>query len=224
MKKFAILASAALLAACAGEPTVQSGPDAEISHDGLYRVDNARFDMVFVDPDADWARYDQILPGGALFEFRAVKKTPRTTAARVASTQQEFYIDDKARARLEEEVGGIFDEELAKNQRFTYAETPGENVLIVRGALHDIVSRVPPQYVGRSEIYLRSVGEATLIIEIVDSMSGEVLARVIERRSAERPGGQMMWSNPVTTWTEVRRLARIWASRLNEGLEAIPTE
>ncbi len=222
MKKFAsTIALGALLVAgtaAANEPNV------DISYDGLHRVDSKRFTLVWLDPDADWGRYTKILPGSAIFEFRAVKKTPRTTAARMASSQQEFYIEDKDHERLKEEVSKVFDDELAKNERFTHTDTPGEDVLIIRGALHDIVSRVPPEYVGRSEIYLRSVGEATLIIEIVDAMSGEVLGRVVDRRSAERPGGQMMWSNPVTTWTEVRRLARRWATRLSDGLDEIPTE
>ena len=100
-------------------------------------------------------------------------------------------------------------------------DEPGPDTLIIRGALHDIVSQVPPDIIGRGEIYLSSVGEATLIIEAVDSLSGEVIFRAIERRAAQRPGGQAIMSNTVTTWAEVRRLARRWASNLREGMDAI---
>jgi hypothetical protein len=68
------------------------------------------------------------------------------------------------------------------------------------------------------------VAEATLILEAADSMSDEVLVRAIERRSAERVGGDAIMVNNVTTWAEVRRLGRYWATRLREGLDAIPTE
>jgi len=61
-------------------------------------------------------------------------------------------------------------------------------------------------------------------LEVVDSMSGEVIARAVERRAAQRAGGQMVLANTVTTWTEVRRLARGWATKLRDGMDSVPTE
>jgi hypothetical protein len=73
-------------------------------------------------------------------------------------------------------------------------------------------------------VFLSSVGEATLVLEVVDSMSGEVLFRAADRRAAERAGGTTpVRSNPATNWSEVRRLARTWGSRLREGLDSLPT-
>ena len=97
-------------------------------------------------------------------------------------------------------------------------------MLIIRGGLHDIMSRVPPERVGRSDVYLSDIGEATLILEVSDSMSGETIARAVERRVAGRSGGMAMRSSPATTWLEVRRLARNWATKLREGLDGLPTE
>ena len=94
-------------------------------------------------------------------------------------------------------------------------------VVIIVGALHDIVSRVPPEQAGRSEVWLSSLGEATLIIQIADSLSGEVIYRAIDRRAAESVGGQMVRGNSAQTWGEVRRWARRWATRLREGLDSI---
>ena len=110
MRYLAILAAVIFIAGCASEPAVQEGPDAEVTHDGLHRVDNARFEYAYVDPDADWGRYTKIMPGGAEFRFRAVKKT--RGSQRVTSSQSEFYMDEDTRARFEEEVTAVFDEEL----------------------------------------------------------------------------------------------------------------
>jgi len=217
-----LIAIALALTGCAGEATIQSGPNAEVTFDGLNRIDNSAFSDAWADPDIDFSRYNKMMAGGAFFEFRAVKKTPRT--GRLSTTENEFWIDDKSKERLKKEVSDIFQEELAKSTRFTETDTPGPDVIIIRGGLHDIISRVPPDQVGRTDIYLRSVGEATLILEVVDSMSGEVIARAIERRSMERPGGDLMFSTPVTTWAEVRRMARTWATRLRAGMDSIPTE
>jgi hypothetical protein len=221
MRLVMIMTTLVLIAGCASEPAVQEGPDAEVTYDGLHRIDHAAFQYAYIDPDADWGRYDKIMPGGAQFEFRAVKKTSGTYRSR--STDTEFYMDDDARARLEQEVTAVFAEELAKSERFTVTESAGPEVLIIRGGLTDIVSNVPPEYVGRSEVFLSSVGEATLVLEIVDSMSGEVLFRAADRRAAERAGGTLARSTPGTNWAEVRRLARSWGSRLREGLDSVPT-
>ena len=50
-------------------------------------------------------------------------------------------------------------------------------------------------------------------------MSGETLARAAERRSIEPAGRMGMQSNPVTTWAEIRRVARRWGSKLRNGLD-----
>jgi hypothetical protein len=220
MKKIYLSVAIALLAGCStATPTIQEGPNAEVSFDGLHVIDNSVFAMAWADPEIDFSRYNKIIPGGAVLEFRAVKKSSGTTRSR--SSQSEFYIDDDARQRLEEVAAEIFQEELAKSTRFTVADAPGQDVLIIRGALTDIVSNVPPQTVGRTEVFLSSVGEITLILEVVDSMSGEVIFRALERRALDRHG-QAMRSSSVNTWSEVRRLMRRWATTLREGLDSIP--
>ncbi len=187
--------------------------------DGLVRIDHSRFAAAWIDPDIDLTQYDKILPGGAAFEFRSVQKMSATQARR--SNEREFWISDSNKQRLIDTVSEVFSEELQRSEHFTVTDEPGADTLVITGALHDIVSRVPPEDVGRSEIWLSSVGEATLIIELRDSLSNEVIYRAVERRSAESPGGTMIRANTATTWAEVRRWARRWAVRLREGLDSI---
>jgi hypothetical protein len=221
MKKILLTFAAMAVAGCSSAPpTIQQGPDAEVSFDGLHVVDNSAFAAAWADPDIDFSVYNKIMPGGAFFEFRAVKRTSRTQASR--SRTREFYIDEDARERLEEEVTAIFAEELARSTRFTVVDEPGPDVLIIRGGLHDIVSFVPPDPIGRGDIWLSAVGEITLLLEVVDSLSGEVIARAVERRAAQQGGGMAIRANSVTTWAELRRLARRWATTLRDGLDGIP--
>lgn len=220
MKKLAGLISIALVAGCAQTPpTIQQGPDAEVTFDGLVRIDNARFNDAWADPDIDFSRYNQVIVGDAAFEFRAVKRT--STAHSRTSSQTEFWMSDDQRERLIEVVSEVFREEIGNSVSFTQTDKAGDNVMVLVGGLHDIVSRVPPDMIGRSEIFLASVGEATLVIEARDSLSGETIFRAIDRRASERPGSQPIRSNTVTNTSEVRRLARRWASRLREGLDSI---
>lgn len=219
MNKIFTIAVAALVVGCAAEPSIQTGPDAETTFDGLVRIDNSRFSAAWIDPDIDLTQYSKILPGGAEFQFRNVQKTSRTTMR--ASSENEFWISDSDRQRLIDTVSEVFNDELQRSEHFTVADERGADTMIIVGALHDIVSRVPPEHIGRGEIYLSSLGEATLIIEISDSLSGEVIYRAVDRRAVENVGGQMIRANSATTWGEVRRWARRWATRLREGLDSI---
>jgi hypothetical protein len=220
MKKLSIVALIAVLAGCAQAPSIQQGPDAEVTFDGLVRIDNGRFKDSWIDPDVEFSQYDQIMVGEAVFEFRAVKKSSSASFAR-RSNESEYWISDANKEKLVGVVTEVFRDELKKSTHFTQADAAGQNVLIIVGGLHDIVSRVPPDQVGRGDIYLSSVGEATLVLEARDSLSGETIYRAIDRRSAEQAGGQMMVSNTVTNTSEVRRMARRWATRLREGLDSI---
>ena len=215
-----ILLSLFVVACTSAPPALQTGPNAERTFDGLVRVDNSRFQDAWADPEVDFGQYNKVMPGGARFEFRAVSKTAgRTSLSR--GSQSEFWISDANRDKLVDTVSGVFNEELSKAQGWESAAEAGPDVLIIRGALLDIVSFVPPEMIGRGEVYLSSVGEATLVVEGIDSMSGEVVFRAVDRRSIESGGDMMTRANTVSTWAEVRRWARRYATRLREGLESV---
>lgn len=199
-------------------PTVQSGPDAEVSFDGLHKIDNSRVDSAWGVPDLDLSSYTNILPVNVGVEYREVKNKGSTYRTR--SQGGLYFIDDKARAQFEALVDEIVMEELQKSNRFHIVDEPGPNTLLVSGGLLNVTSQVPPDPIGsRSRIYLSSVGEATLVLEIRDSETNRILARAVDRRAAESIGGSFTRSNSVTNTAEIRRLIRFWASGLREALE-----
>lgn len=214
------LAAALMIAGCASKPPAfQQGPDAEIAYDGLVRVDNTSFKRVWADPDADLSGYTKILPMKAAIEFRAVKGSRRSSMR--LSSVDEFPIDDQNREKLVAEIGKVLREEISSNTRFAITDKPAQDTLILAVSLLDIVSRVPPEPIGRSDIYLSRVGEITLVIELKDSRSGETLLRAAERGAAEPTGSMGMRSSSVTTWAEVRRLAHRWGIKIRNGLESL---
>ena len=210
---------AVVLVACTtAPPTIQTGPDAELSFDGLHKVDNSQADVAWARPDFDISGYTKIWPVGAGIEYRQVKNRGRTSIDRTRGGP--YFIDDKSRAQFEELVGKVFKEELEKIEKFELVDGPGPDVLMIRGGLLDVTSYVPPDPVGgRSVVFLSSVGEATLVLELRDSETGTILARSIDRRAAETIGGTFTRSNSVTNSAEARRLIRFWATRLREGLD-----
>jgi hypothetical protein len=204
-------------------PTIDTGPDAEVTFDGLYEVKNSRADKAWALPDLDLKGYRKIMLQGAGVEYRPGGQSGRTFYQR--SRGGPFEVTEEQKARFEATVGQVFREELGKSEHLEIVTEPGPDVLLVRGALLDVVSYVPPDDTpGRVDVYLSSVGEATLVIEIRDSITGAILARTIDRRAAESMPGMLTESNRVTNTAEVRRVVRRWATALREGLERITTD
>ena len=199
-------------------PSIQSGPDAELSFDGLHVVDNSAGDKAWARPDFDISAYTKIMLVGAGVEYRVVRDRGSSSLAR--SQGGPYFIDDKSRADFEALVADVFLEEIQKSEKYTFVNEPGPDVMIVRGGLLDVVSYVPPDAVGgRSYVALRNVGEATLVLELRDSETDTVLARSVDRRAAENFSGTMQRSNSVSNSVEVKRLIRFWAERLRDGLD-----
>ena len=199
-------------------PTIQQGPDAEISFDGLHKIDNPQADAAWARPDFDISSYNKIMLVGAGIEYTPETNKGRTTRDR--NRGGPYFIDDATRERFEKLVGETFEDEMRKIENFTLVDEAGPDVLIVWGGLLDVTSYVPPDNLsGRSEIFISSIGAATLVLELRDSETNTILARSIDRRAAERQSGVMTNSNRVINASEVRRLVRFWAKRLREGLD-----
>ena len=233
MKKLELIASrslvmavAAMCVACAApQPTIQTGPDAEVTFDGLYPVENSQADMAWARPDFDISGYTKIMLVSEGIEYAPAKNKARTTLER--SREGPYFIDDDQRARFEALVREVFLEEMSKIERFEFVTEPGPDVLMVRGGLLDVESYIPQDpmdAMGRTSVYLSRIGEATLVLELRDSESGAILARSIDRRAAEPIGGTFTDSNRVTNAAELRRLIRYWAQRLRESLDGFAAQ
>jgi len=220
----AVTTSLALVAGCAGStPTIDTSPEAEVTFDGLHEVKGGRADEAWARPGVDISQYSKIMLQGAGIEYRPGGESGRSFSARSRGGPYEVTEDQKA--RLRELIAEVFLEELAKSEHFTLVNEAGPDVLLIRGAVLDVVSYVPPEPIGRSDIYLSRVGEATLVLELRDSITEAVLARAADRDAAEGSMG-FTESSRVTNTVEVRRLVGAWARLLRERLDeyGVPKE
>ncbi len=192
--------------------------ESDETYDGLRLVSDTRAQRVWIRPDLDLSHYTAIWPHSAGIQYRPVERT----AGRPRAGQDAFPISPQARERIANVMSEVFRDELASLQRFEVVDGPGPHVLDVRGALLDVVSFVPPAPISRGDIFLRTVGALTFVVEIRDSETNTIIARVADRRAAERPGNTMQVSNTVTNGAEVRRVMRRWAIWLREGLDSLP--
>lgn len=193
-------------------------PDAEPTHDGLYRVKRAKFDAAWIRPEVDLSGYTKLWIQDAGATFRPVEGRATRYSAR-SGRDGEFPISEEDQQKFQDVLREVFTEELGKLERYAIVNGPGPDVLLMVGGVIDVVSKIPPEPIGRGNIYLTSLGEATLVVELRDSESKAILARVADRRAAEPTFAQE--ANPVTTWSEVRRLAHTWGRLVVRRLDEI---
>ena len=217
-----------LLLGLAGAATAQDAPSdtdqaAAADRYGNLEKDKSGFRETWVNPDTDWTRFDSLYLWTAEFQYRDVGPARRSRGNLMNTRQREFGISDTDREKFEEVLSDAFVKEIQKAKNFEIVDDPRPTSLIMRGAVLDIISRVPPDTVGRSEIYLASVGEATLVLELIDASNGEVAAVVAERRAFQSGTGQIdAFSTPTNNATiiaDVRRWARREALTLRKALE-----
>jgi hypothetical protein len=190
---------------------MQTGAGAEVTFDGLHRLDHARLQRVWVKPGATLAPYRKLLVMPASIHYKRPPDPGRYA-------RENFALTEAQMERLRRELREAFVEELTADGGWAIVTQPGPDVLLARGALVDLVVNVPPDRgTARDRIYLDTLGEVTLVAEFFDSQTREILVRVAERRAVQSADGTMR-STSVNNTQEVRRVFNRWARIFREGL------
>lgn len=113
-----------------------------------------------------------------------------------------------------------FTRELGRSDRYRVVQNPAENVLRIRAEIRDLQINAPD--VARAGIvrtYTMSAGEMTLVAELRDAPTGDLIARVIDRkRDPDSPRFEL--TTRVDNIAAARQAAAEWARILRERLDA----
>ncbi|MEM1412821.1 MAG: hypothetical protein AAGH19_10735 [Pseudomonadota bacterium] len=197
--------------------------EAAAAKENLEPVEDGPFTETWVNPDVDFTQFNKLMLGSAVFDYRDVPETRRYRSPRHRSNQSVFSISEEDRKEFETIVGEAFREEIARGENFTITEQADEQTILVRGAVADIISRVPPMN-GMNDTYLSSVGEATLALEFLNPLTGEVMAVVAERGLISSTRGQIaefgaQRTTPGRIRSEVRNWSKSAARTLRDALD-----
>ena len=112
-----------------------------------------------------------------------------------------------------------FVKELQERSSYKVVNEAGADVLRVKVNIVDLYVNAPDtEGVARSSTYTMSAGQMTLIAELFDSESGEILARVVDRREA-RNDDTLRLSSSVVKRGEAQDIAASWARILRTALD-----
>ncbi len=205
------LVAAFAVSACAPQPT-QPKPSGEVNIEGLQQVTARNFEAAFVRPGITFADYGKLMVDELELAFRTPDRE-----------QNQFALGEDQKTRFRAAMATAFGEELGKLENVEVVTKPGPDVLALHVRVQDIVARAPGRRVGgagRAGFALETVGEMTLVMELRDSQSDEVLVRAFDRQAVE--GAAMVSGDSmVSTWEGVERLVGRWASRAREGLDRL---
>jgi len=211
----ALLLSLTALPVLAQEPA----PDSDPTYANLKPVPDAKVAKAWADPDADFKRYTRF---AILEPYVAFKKNWKRDHRMVGNSDMERIKKGLANMFVEEftavlEDGG-FPVVSAGGQTVTNA---GEDVLVIRPALIDLDVNAPDTMeAGRSVTYVANAGSVTLYLELLDSTSGQMLARAVDRQSGrDEPFLQM--SSRVYNSAEARKVIKKWAGLLRDRFKEI---
>jgi len=145
----------------------------------LEKVKRSQFSETYVKPGVDFSFYNTIYVDEARFAYRDVKPAKMGSGT---PSNQEYPISKEGREKFEAIVRETFRTEIAKAKHFKIVDilNTDEHTLVMRAMVADIVSKIPPETVEQTRLYMSSVGGATLTMEFRDNTSREVLARVAE--------------------------------------------
>src|SRR6478735_157030 len=197
----------------------------ETTPDGLALVKKTSADLVYRRPDVSFAGYTKILLVEPTIAFRKHWQTGVNleTPARPVSDDDMQKIITRGKELLLEE----FATELTK-AGYTLASGRGPDVLAVKPMILDLDVFAPEPGnlpATMANTYTKGVGEATLVVELFDSPSGQLLARAFDKKSSE--DNRSTWTvprNQASNTADARRAFADWAGMLATGLDRAKTD
>ena len=192
----------------------------ETTPDGLALVKKTSADLVYRRPDVTFGGYTKILLVEPTIAFRKNWKTDisfKTPSHPVSDADMQRIIG-KGKELLIEQLAAVL-----TKAGYSLADGVGPDVLAVKPAIFDLDILAPttsdlPATV--ENVYTKGVGSATLMIELYDSSTGQLLARAFDQKSSE--SNRSTWGvprNQASNTADARRAFADWSEMLAEGLK-----
>ena len=210
----------ATLAVVCPARVVAEEPPSEVTKDGLHLYKHTKERLAYVRPGATFTQYKRLALLDCYVEFSKEWVNNYNRDQRDPSRQIRDSDLDRAKKALQGDFKRIFGEELQEGGRYQITDSSGPDVLVLRPALINIQVSAPDlMSPGRSSTFVESAGAMTIYLELWDSASNKILARVIDGKVD--PGLYGQRSSSVTNRAAAERLMRSWADELRSRLDLV---
>jgi hypothetical protein len=214
----ALLLSVALAAACSATPALAVEPP-QTTEDGLQLQKRTKTRLVYVKPGAALAPYRRVHILDCYVEFEPDWQKDYNRSA--AGMQRRVSDQDVERMKkgLADECRKVFAKELQEKGGYEVADVAAPDVLVLRPALINVEVAAPDLLSpGVGATIVRSAGQMTLYLELWDSASSTLLARVVDAKADSDAFAKR--ADRTTNVQAADRILRGWAGELREHLDA----
>ncbi len=175
LRAFFVLCVAVLgAAACAAEPQAPS----EAVREGLVAVQSRNLDELYLRPNADLAAYRKVLIDPVRAEIRGDWQKNLNYTRNVSR-----WVRPEDAQRIAADVASTLESTLAETYKargYEIASAPEPGVLRVSASIADLYVNAPDRFSPWNvKTFTRDAGQATLVLEARDAVSGTLLARVV---------------------------------------------
>lgn len=191
--------------------------------DGLALVPHSKFDQFYRNSDTDFSKFSQISIEPCEVSFRKNwQRDQNASRPQLASRVTDEDVN-RMKGRLGDACDDKFRESLELSAAYKLVDNynTGESVLVLRPTIVDLdVSAPDVRGAGFNRSFTMSSGQMTLSVDMVAGSSGEVLARVIDRRR-DHEDINMQLTSSVTNQVDAHRALSRWAQMLRESLDEL---
>ena len=187
----------------------------EVTIEGLTLIEDSNLALVYAEPGVDWGQYSKIY---LETPFIAFKKDWQRSQNRYEPGK--ITVEDMS--KIEIELSSLFTDVFATTLEeggYELVNELGEDVLLVKPAIINLDVVAPANNSpGITRTYSETAGEMTLYMELYDSLSGDLIAKALDRKE-DRRTGYFEWQSRVTNRAAANRILKVWANVLKEGLD-----
>jgi Protein of unknown function (DUF3313) len=197
-------------------PLAARGDEMPKSWDGLVLVKSKKLEAVYLLPGADFAPYDKVLLGPTEVAFA---KDWVQNYNMQADFNHRLAPSDAQRIMTAVRTGfqSIFSKAFIK-AGYHVVDVPAKDVLRLNSAVFNLALTAPDTEADFSSTYGGSAGQATMILEARDSLTGALLGRALD---AEVAGNFWQQLNQMTNTSDFTQVGDQWASASVKGFEKL---
>lgn len=188
----------------------------EVTEDGLHRVPDSKMALVYADPEADLVYYNRVKLLDAYVAFKKNWARNQRSSSRGSMSISSRDIE-QIKERLSNEMNVVF-RQVLEDGGYPVVDEVADDVLLLRPAIINLDVQAPDTMrAASSRTYTDSAGEMTLYLELYDSVTGDLLAKALDRRADNR-SGYYTWASSVTNKAAADRILKGWANILLDAL------
>ncbi len=203
-----------LINGCQGQSPMASRPpliDAE-NHEAL---------KDFVAADVDFERYHRVSLAPCDVAFRPDWLRQNNSTRRVLSRRLSEQTQEALAAQVRAQCETALSASLQLGPGYKLVTERDAKTLVLKPRIIDLQVAAPDTQstVGWSRSFTNESASMTMVLDALDSESGELVLRLVDSvRSPDTPG--LEWSNRVTNRADLQRMLNRWAARTREQLDA----